>query len=289
MVICAAFLFAPMDLKDLRAKIDVLDTELIRLLNERADLVRDVGEIKRAGGLEIYAPEREEAAPHRARRQEPAAQGGRLPRGKPARHLPRDHVGLAGAGERPRHRLLRPGSDVDPPGRARQIRRERALPFPAEHQRRVRRRGARPGGLRRGAHRKFHRGRGQPHARRVHRERPAHLRAGGAADRASSHGARAARGDPAGVQPSAGVRPMPPVAADQPAVGRSDRGGQHVARGGDGREGRRRGRARRADGGRAARADHPGFQRAGSCRTTRRASWSSARGIARRRVTTARR
>ena len=50
-----------MDLKDLRDKIDVLDTELIRLLNERADLVRDVGEIKRAGGLEIYAPEREEA------------------------------------------------------------------------------------------------------------------------------------------------------------------------------------------------------------------------------------
>ena len=50
-----------MDLKDLRSKIDVLDTELIRLLNERADLVRDVGEIKRASGLEIYAPEREES------------------------------------------------------------------------------------------------------------------------------------------------------------------------------------------------------------------------------------
>ena len=50
-----------MDLKELRDQIDVLDTELIRLLNERADLVRDVGEIKRAGGLEIYAPEREEA------------------------------------------------------------------------------------------------------------------------------------------------------------------------------------------------------------------------------------
>ncbi len=50
-----------MDLQDLRAKIDVLDTELIRLLNERADLVRGVGEVKRAGGLEIYAPEREES------------------------------------------------------------------------------------------------------------------------------------------------------------------------------------------------------------------------------------
>ena len=68
----------PMDLQDLRAKIDVLDTELIRLLNERADLVHGVGEVKRAGGLEIYAPEREDAllailvAKSRA-------QGGRLP------------------------------------------------------------------------------------------------------------------------------------------------------------------------------------------------------------------
>ncbi len=69
-----------MDLTDLRAKIDVLDTELIRLLNERADLVHGVGEIKRAGGLEIYAPEREDAllAILVAKSQ---AQGGRLPAG----------------------------------------------------------------------------------------------------------------------------------------------------------------------------------------------------------------
>ena len=56
------------------------------------------------------------------------APGGRLPRGKLARHLPRDHVGVARAGKRPRHRLLRPRGDVDPPGGARQVRRERALP-----------------------------------------------------------------------------------------------------------------------------------------------------------------
>ena len=67
-----------MDLQDLRAKIDVLDTELIRLLNDRADLVRDVGEIKRAGGLEIYAPEREEAL-LTALVAKSQALGGRLP------------------------------------------------------------------------------------------------------------------------------------------------------------------------------------------------------------------
>lgn len=49
-----------MDLNDLRNRIDALDSSLIRLLNERADLVHEVGEIKRAEGLEIYAPQREE-------------------------------------------------------------------------------------------------------------------------------------------------------------------------------------------------------------------------------------
>jgi chorismate mutase/prephenate dehydratase len=49
-----------MTLNDLRNQIDAVDGELLRLLNERADLVHGVGEIKHAQGLEIYAPEREE-------------------------------------------------------------------------------------------------------------------------------------------------------------------------------------------------------------------------------------
>jgi chorismate mutase/prephenate dehydratase len=67
-----------MELQDLRTKIDALDGELIRLLNERADLVCGVGEIKRAGGLDIYSPEREEKLLQAltARNQ---AQQGRLP------------------------------------------------------------------------------------------------------------------------------------------------------------------------------------------------------------------
>jgi chorismate mutase/prephenate dehydratase len=49
-----------MTLDDLRDQIDAVDDELLRLLNQRADLVHGVGEIKHAQGLEIYAPEREE-------------------------------------------------------------------------------------------------------------------------------------------------------------------------------------------------------------------------------------
>lgn len=50
-----------MELNDVRKRIDNIDGELLRLLNERAEIVHEVGEIKREHGLEFYAPEREEA------------------------------------------------------------------------------------------------------------------------------------------------------------------------------------------------------------------------------------
>ncbi|NWK54306.1 prephenate dehydratase [Verrucomicrobiaceae bacterium N1E253] len=50
-----------MPLDQIRKKIDTLDHQLIGLLSERADLVHEVGEIKKAEGLQIYAPEREHA------------------------------------------------------------------------------------------------------------------------------------------------------------------------------------------------------------------------------------
>ena len=50
-----------MPLDDLRKQIDALDSELLRLLNQRADLVLEIGVIKKEQGLQIYAPEREEA------------------------------------------------------------------------------------------------------------------------------------------------------------------------------------------------------------------------------------
>ena len=47
------------DLTDIRDQIDAIDTELLRLLNQRAKLALAVGEIKNRDGLPIYAPERE--------------------------------------------------------------------------------------------------------------------------------------------------------------------------------------------------------------------------------------
>lgn len=49
-----------MDLNNIREQIDALDDRLIALLNERADLVHDVGQIKKRDGGSIYAPERED-------------------------------------------------------------------------------------------------------------------------------------------------------------------------------------------------------------------------------------
>jgi chorismate mutase/prephenate dehydratase len=47
-------------LDDIRNQIDAIDSKLIELLNERADLVHEVGEVKKRDGLAIYVPEREE-------------------------------------------------------------------------------------------------------------------------------------------------------------------------------------------------------------------------------------
>lgn len=67
-----------MSLDDLRKKIDATDSELLRLLNVRADLVHDIGMLKKEQGLQIYAPEREEAVFQSLMRRNEAAHG-RLP------------------------------------------------------------------------------------------------------------------------------------------------------------------------------------------------------------------
>ena len=48
-----------MDLADWRKRIDALDVELVRLLNERAQCVSELGKIKRAHHLNLYDPVRE--------------------------------------------------------------------------------------------------------------------------------------------------------------------------------------------------------------------------------------
>ena len=50
-----------MNLDDIRSQIDAIDRELLELLNRRADLVHEVGVIKKRDGLQIYAPDREES------------------------------------------------------------------------------------------------------------------------------------------------------------------------------------------------------------------------------------
>jgi chorismate mutase-like protein len=46
-------------LDDLRRDIDRVDEVLVRLLNERARCVCEVGRLKKEGGLEVYQPDRE--------------------------------------------------------------------------------------------------------------------------------------------------------------------------------------------------------------------------------------
>ena len=50
-----------MPLDDIRKTIDEIDDQLLDLLSRRADAVHEVGEIKKKEGLQIYAPEREDA------------------------------------------------------------------------------------------------------------------------------------------------------------------------------------------------------------------------------------
>lgn len=49
-----------MDLEPIRIKIDAIDREVIRLLNERLQLAGEIGKVKRQQGADIYVPQREE-------------------------------------------------------------------------------------------------------------------------------------------------------------------------------------------------------------------------------------
>src|SRR3712207_7085646 len=49
------------ELGELRAGIDAVDEEIVRLLDRRGRLARRIGEIKQKNGLQAYAPARERA------------------------------------------------------------------------------------------------------------------------------------------------------------------------------------------------------------------------------------
>lgn len=48
-----------MNLEKLRGKIDELDLRIVKLLNERAHVVKEIGDIKKITNTQVYAPERE--------------------------------------------------------------------------------------------------------------------------------------------------------------------------------------------------------------------------------------
>ncbi len=58
-----------MTLDDLRLKIDSIDDTLLKLYNERMELVHQVGELKNTTGAPIYRPEREQAILNRLKKQ----------------------------------------------------------------------------------------------------------------------------------------------------------------------------------------------------------------------------
>ena len=57
-----------MTLDDLRVKIDSIDDSLLKLYNERMELVHQVGELKNTTGAPIYRPEREQAILNRLKK-----------------------------------------------------------------------------------------------------------------------------------------------------------------------------------------------------------------------------
>jgi chorismate mutase-like protein len=60
-----------MDIADWRKKIDALDEQIVKLLNERAACAIAIGDIKRKGHAAIYEPQREQQVIEHARKVNP--------------------------------------------------------------------------------------------------------------------------------------------------------------------------------------------------------------------------
>jgi chorismate mutase len=60
-----------MDISDWRKKIDELDVEIVRLISQRAEAARAIGEIKKTADLPVYEPRREQDVFDRVRKANP--------------------------------------------------------------------------------------------------------------------------------------------------------------------------------------------------------------------------
>jgi chorismate mutase-like protein len=65
-----------MDIADWRKKIDALDEQIVKLLNERAACAIAIGDIKRQDGAAIYEPQREQQVIEHARKANPGPLAG---------------------------------------------------------------------------------------------------------------------------------------------------------------------------------------------------------------------
>jgi len=81
----------PPELLALREKIDALDRDLLDLLNQRASLALEVGEVKKNEGSVTFRPEREAQVIEGAQ----GPQSRALALRKRGAHLARDHVGVS--------------------------------------------------------------------------------------------------------------------------------------------------------------------------------------------------
>jgi chorismate mutase len=60
-----------MEIADWRNKIDELDEQIVRLISQRAEAARAIGELKSAFALPVYEPKREQQVFERVRRVNP--------------------------------------------------------------------------------------------------------------------------------------------------------------------------------------------------------------------------
>jgi chorismate mutase len=49
-----------MDIEDWRAKIDELDEQIVRLISERAEAAKAIGQLKKVSDMPVYEPKRED-------------------------------------------------------------------------------------------------------------------------------------------------------------------------------------------------------------------------------------
>ena len=64
-----------MDISDWREKIDELDVQIVRLISQRAEAARAIGDLQREAKLPVYEPQREQAVFDRVRAANPGPLG----------------------------------------------------------------------------------------------------------------------------------------------------------------------------------------------------------------------